>query len=165
MRILSMPYGRAGHFAALGSLGLLCAAFGFQYLGGLAPCALCLWQRWPHALAFVVFMLDPRFRRFVTPLIGGLSALASAGLGVFHAGVEQGFWKGLQTCSGNTDISTMTAEEALMSIIASPVAKCDEIAWSLLGLSMASWNALVSAFLVGLWFWQARQTRHRLRSS
>ena len=43
--------------AGLGCLGLLAGALLFQYLGGLQPCPLCIWQRWPHAVAVALAAL------------------------------------------------------------------------------------------------------------
>jgi disulfide bond formation protein DsbB len=36
-------------------------------------------------------------------------------------------------------------------ILAAPVVRCDEVAWEMLGLSMASWNALASFALAAVW--------------
>ena len=90
--------------ALLVPLGLLGGALGSQYLGGLHPCEMCYWQRWPHAAAIVLagaaFLLpaaSPRAR-----MLTGLAALAiaiSGAIGVFHAGVELGWWEGLTRCT------------------------------------------------------------------
>ena len=42
--------------AAAGSLLILIGAFIFQ-AAGYAPCAMCLWQRWPHAIAIAIGVL------------------------------------------------------------------------------------------------------------
>lgn len=137
--------------AAAGSAALLLAALGFQYLGGLAPCVLCIWQRWPHLLAVLAGLLSLRMKRAWVMGIGALSAATSAGIGIFHTGVEMKLWQGLASCSGALDVTQLSAEDALEAIMAAEVVKCDEIAWSLMGLSMASWNALLSAGLAVLW--------------
>jgi disulfide bond formation protein DsbB len=139
--------------AAAGSAGLLTAAFLFQHVAGLAPCELCVWQRWPHAVAFGLglLMLAPPLRRF-RPMraLGVLAMLTAAGLGLYHTGVERGWWAGPGECSGGQsgDLST----DALMdSILSAPVVRCDEVAWSLWGLSMASWQGLAALALAALW--------------
>lgn len=142
-----------GLLAAGASAALLAAALGFQYLGGLAPCQLCLWQRWPHAgaaLLGVALLILPGAR---VPLaaLGTLTMVAGAGLGGYHAGVEWGFWAGPSACAGGAGVAGQSAEALLAQIMAAPVVRCDEVAWSLLGLSMAGWNALASAGLAGLW--------------
>lgn len=134
--------------AAGGSLALLLGAFGFQYLGGLAPCAMCLWQRWPHAVAVVAGGLG-----LVSPLAAWLGlggALTAAGLGGYHTGVERGWWEGPATCSSG-DIGGLSPDELLAQIMAAPLVRCDEVAWEMLGLSMASWNMVISLGLAGLW--------------
>jgi len=141
--------------AAGGSAALLLAAFAFQYLGGLAPCALCIWQRWPHAAAVAIGALALTTGRFALAWLGALAALATAGIGLYHSGVERGWWTGPQACSGG-DIGALTPEELLARIMAAPVVRCDEVPWALAGLSMASWNAIASFALALLWLQAAR---------
>ncbi|WP_170638759.1 disulfide bond formation protein B [Ruegeria profundi] len=144
--------------AAGGSAALLLGAWGFQHIGGLAPCKMCIWQRYPHvaavvigALALVLPKLNP------LPLIGALAAMITAGIGFFHAGVEQGWWEGPSTCTSG-DIGGLSAEELMNQIMAAPLVRCDEIPWEMFGLSMAGWNAAISAVLVLLWLaaWRAK---------
>jgi disulfide bond formation protein DsbB len=142
--------------ATLGSLGLLAAAWAFQHLGGLAPCSLCLWQRWPHAVAVLMGTLALMLPGVVWPLLGALAVGASAVLGAYHTGVERGWWQGPTTCSGG-DIGQLSPEELLAQIMAAPLVRCDEVAWQLLGLSMASWNVLASLALALVWLAAARR--------
>ncbi|MEX0338382.1 MAG: disulfide bond formation protein B [Arenibacterium sp.] len=143
-------------FASGGSFCLLAGAFAFQHLGGLAPCALCIWQRWPHAAAIaigVVALLSVPHGALL--FLGALAALASAGIGLFHTGVERGWWEGPSTCSSGS-ISDLSAQELLDQIMQAPLVRCDEVAWQMLGLSMASWNMVVSLGLALIWLWAAR---------
>ena len=137
--------------AAGGSALLLLAALAFQYLGGMAPCELCIWQRWPHAGAVVVGAVALALPAAFLLLAGALGALASTGIGVYHTGVERGWWPGPEACGGVGDITGLSAEALLEQILATPVVRCDEVAWEMLGLSMASWNALASLGLAGVW--------------
>jgi disulfide bond formation protein DsbB len=143
--------------ATLGSATLLGGAFAFQYIGGLAPCALCLWQRWPHAAAILIgaVALATGWRGLLW--LGALSALATAGIGVFHVGVEQLWWEGLATCTAGS-ISGISTADLLnpAADVAAPV-RCDEIPWSLLGISMAGWNVIVSLGLAAVWVMAARR--------
>lgn len=144
--------------AAGGSAALLLGAVAFQYLGGLAPCELCLWQRWPHLAALVIAlpaMVSPG--RFL-PALGAIAALTTAGLGVYHTGVEQKWWLGPGTCSGGVS-AEISAQDLLQQILDAPLVRCDEVAWSMAGLSMASWNALLSFGLAALWIAAAMQRR------
>lgn len=140
--------------AAGGSLALLLGAFVFQALG-FAPCKMCLWQRWPHAAAIgvgaLVLALGPLA---LLGLAGALSALVTGGLGVFHTGVEKGWWEGPASCSGGSDTLEGLSGSDLLSMDAPVnVVMCDEVAWAdpVIGLSMATWNALISFGLAALW--------------
>lgn len=144
--------------ALIGPAAVLGAALLSQYVGGLNPCEMCIWQRWPHgiaiALALAALVLPPRLAGAALAL-GAAALLVGAGIGVFHAGVEQGWWEGPTTCSGG-DISQLSTEQLIQQIQSAPLVRCDEIAWSFLGLSMAAWNAVISAGLSALTFVAAR---------
>lgn len=144
------PLQRAGCGAAFGSAALLAAAFAFQHLGGYAPCPLCILQRWPHAIAVLLGLALLIWPRREIALLGALTMLAGAGIAAYHAGVEQGWWLGPTTCVA-PDVGGLTPEQLLQQILEAPVVRCDEIAWSFLGLSMAAWNGLASAALALLW--------------
>ena len=144
--------------ATLGSAALLGGAFAFQYIGGLAPCQLCLWQRWPHAAAILIGIIALTTGWRGLAWLGALAALATAGIGVFHVGVEQQWWEGLATCTAGS-ISGISASDLLNPTVdIAPVVRCDEIAWQMLGISMAGWNALVSLALAVVWVKAARTT-------
>lgn len=137
--------------AAAGSAALLLGALAFQYVGGLAPCALCIWQRWPHLVAVVIGLLLLLTGWRGLALAGALAAAASAAIGVFHVGVEQAWWEGLQSCTGNSIAGLSTADLLNPAVDVAPVARCTDIAWSMFGISMAGWNALLSAGLALVW--------------
>lgn len=139
-------------FAAFGSFVLLAGAFVFQALG-YAPCKMCLWQRWPHGAAIgigaLVFLFGPWL---LLGVAGALAALTTSGIGVYHTGVERGWWEGPSSCSGAGNALDGLAGSDLLSLGTSEViVMCDEVAWSFAGLSMASWNALISLILAGIW--------------
>ncbi len=144
--------------AMLGSAALLAGAFAFQHLGGLAPCKMCIWQRWPHAAAVVIGGVALLLPGRIWPFLGALAAATTAGIGVFHAGVEQKWWEGPTTCTSGP-IAGVAPEDLLNQILAAPLVRCDEIAWQMLGISMAGWNAILSALLVGLWLMAAIRRR------
>lgn len=135
---------------------LLAGAFGSQYIGGLAPCEMCYWQRWAHmaaiAFALVSFAgatrLPDRGRSFVW--LAGLAIFVSGAIGAFHAGVEAGVLEGFTQCA---TVASGSGGDLLAEIMAAPLVRCDEVQWELLGISMAGWNAILSvaAALVILW--------------
>jgi disulfide bond formation protein DsbB len=141
--------------AATGSLILLVGAYGFQHLGGMAPCKLCLWQRYPHFAAIFIGVLALMLHGRTLPLLGMLAALSSAAIGVYHTGVERGFWEGPTTCTSGP-VGGLSASELMDQIMNAPLVRCDDIAWQMAGLSMASWNAIASLTLALLWMAAAR---------
>ena len=133
--------------ALLLPLALLGGALGSQYLGGLVPCEMCYWQRWPHAAAIVLaglaFTADAQSPRSRLLTLAAAAAIAVSGaIGVYHAGVELKIFEGITTCT-TTAAGTSNAEllEKLMRV---PLIRCDQVQWSLLGISMAGWNAIIS---------------------
>jgi disulfide bond formation protein DsbB len=128
--------------ALLVPAALLGGALGSQYIGGLYPCEMCYWQRWPHgaaillALGAIVSPIGaPRTRPLV--LLAALAIAISGAIGVFHAGVELGYWEGITRC-------TATGATSLEDILKVPLVRCDQVQWSLFGISMAGWNAIFS---------------------
>ena len=147
---------KARVLALLVPVALLAGALGSQYIGGLHPCEMCHWQRWPHyaaaALAIGSFALrgqPDRGRSLVW--LAGLAILASGLIGVYHAGVELGVFQGVTACTAS--ITGGSSADMLANIMATPLIRCDQVQWSFLGISMAGWNALISisSALVILW--------------
>ncbi|WP_406650198.1 disulfide bond formation protein B [Aliisedimentitalea scapharcae] len=144
--------------AALGSAGLLLGALGFQYLGDMAPCKMCYWQRYPHAAAVGIGGLALLFGGALLPWLGALAALTTAGIGVYHTGVERGFWEGPTTCTSGP-VTDLTPQQLMEQIMTAPLARCDEVPWEMFTLSMASWNAIASFGLAAVWIAVANHAR------
>jgi len=146
--------------AGAGSVAILAGALGFQYLGGIDPCELCLWQRWPHALAILTALAALALGGRMMPFAGTLLMLGSVGLGLFHTGVERHWWPGPASCTGDIgSMANLTAEQLLNPALVKPVVLCDVVVWQFLGLSMASYNALASLALAVLWGWSFARSR------
>ena len=127
---------------------LLGGAFLFQYVGGLAPCNLCVWQRWPHLAVIVAAFMGlrgvmPRGMLWLTFIAGCISVA----LGGYHAGVEYGLWAGPSGCSANL-LADGNIKALTQQLLITPLVRCDEVPWSLFGLSMAGWNALISLDII-----------------
>lgn len=139
---LRSPAALARLLALVVPVGLLGGAMFSQYVGGLNPCEMCYWQRWPHAAAIVLATLaftapaDSGRAKCLTVLAATAVAVSGA-IGVFHFGVEQKWWEGLTTCTASGPMS-------LDDILSAPVIRCDQVQWDFLGLSMAGWNAVIS---------------------
>lgn len=149
---MQMTHRHLAMLAGAGSALLLIAALSFQALG-YAPCELCLLQRWPHVVAALVGLAIAVFgwRRSLAAL-GLIAALTAFGLACYHAGVEMKLWAGPQHCSGGVSgLASMSTQDLVNALQNAPVVRCDQIAWSLMGISMAGWNAICSAALAGIW--------------
>ena len=128
--------------ALLLPLGLLGGALGSQYIGGLHPCEMCYWQRWPHGAAIVLAALAftgsaTSKRSIALTLLAALAIAISGAIGVYHAGVEAGIFEGFTTCTATRGLTL----DELMNV---PLVRCDQVQWSLFGISMAGWNAILS---------------------
>lgn len=135
--------------AAAGSLGLVLIA---QYGFGFKPCVLCLWQRIPYLIILVVATIGilPHMRQWAGAvlLLCGLLLLVESGIAMFHVGVEQHWWLGTTGCSiQNTEAPPGDAKSLREELLSTPVAHCDQITWTFLGLSMATWNVAFALIL------------------
>ena len=121
---------------------LLAGAYISQYGFGLAPCEMCWWQRYPHfaavGLALVSTFAGPK-RLWVA--LAGVAILVSGLIGVFHAGVEYGWWEGITACTSMVGDAGGDPLEAIMN---APLIRCDVPAWTLFGISLAGFNAIIS---------------------
>jgi len=133
--------------ALLLPVALLGGALGSQYFGGLQPCEMCMWQRWPHAAAIVLALLaftapagSPRSRTLV--LLAAFAIAVSGAIGVYHAGVEAKVFEGFTQCTALAKGGTNA--ELLQQIMHAPLVRCDEVQFRFLGISMAGWNAILS---------------------
>ncbi len=124
---------------------LLAGAFGSQYIGGLAPCEMCYWQRWPHEAAVVIALFAFTGRSELTNrvllLLAATAIAVSGAIGVFHAGVEYGWWEGLTQCS---TLPGSGGGDIIADIMKTPLVRCDVPQWTLFGISMAGYNAIIS---------------------
>ena len=112
-----------------------------QYVFGLHPCEMCMWQRWPHyaaiVLAILAFLLGQKPAARVLVALAAVLVIASGVIGIFHAGVEYGWWEGLTRCAS---AGPMTLDD----IMNAPLIRCDVAPWTLFGVSLAGFNALFS---------------------
>ena len=143
---------------------MLGAAHAFERFGNMFPCELCLRQRdvyWAAvAMAItglVLWRMKPQ-RRFLVALnvLLGMVFLTGTIVAAYHAAVEWGFFETGCAAGGPVDISKISMEDLDKPMA---VGNCGEVPWSMLGISMAGWNALISAGLAGLSFYAARGTQ------
>ena len=145
--------------AGLGSLGLFLGALYFQYVEGLLPCVMCLWQRWPHRAAIALAAVGVAIPSALIAWLGAASALVGAGLALLHTGVEREWWEGPQVCGASAaqDVGSLSVEELFDTTSGPQLVLCNEVAWEFLGLSMASWNGIACLVLLAIWVTAARR--------
>jgi disulfide bond formation protein DsbB len=132
--------------ALLLPLALMAGALGSQVFGGLIPCEMCHWQRWPHYAAIIVaamaFIVRHRPTQMLFILFAGVLIALSGAIGVFHAGVEYHWWPGITPCT--TSLHSGNPMDMLSEALKKPLIRCDSAQWSLFGISLAGFNAIFS---------------------
>jgi disulfide bond formation protein DsbB len=141
-RALEPP--RACLLLAFAAAAILLGALALQYLGGLPPCQMCIWQRWPYVALLVLGLVGwCRYPRaalgIAVPVL-----LVGAGLGAYHVGIEQGWWALPAGCVAGSDAESV---EDLRRLLAEAPPACDQVSFTLLGLSLAGWNVVASLLL------------------
>ncbi len=146
-------------------LSALAAAFTAEYAFGLRPCVLCIYQRVPYAVALGLGLLGlvalrPAVLQPLLVLAAGLAFLAGAGIAGFHVGVEQHWWAGTPSCTTPGFDANLSLEDLQRQLDeAASFVACDEVPWSLFGISMAGYNLLASLILAAVFLLTAAKLR------
>ena len=138
----------------------IAGAWFFQLVLEILPCQLCLEQRYAYYAIIPLSALvalgsargTPRAVLLAGLAIIALAALANAGLGTYHSGVEWGFWKGPTECTGPIG-NLGSAGNLLERLDSVKVVRCDEVQWRFLGLSLAGYNVLISLLMTAIAGW------------
>lgn len=124
-----------------------------EHVLGVLPCILCLYQRIPYAVAGALAAfallpgLSPALRRGLVVLCG-LAFLVNMGIAVYHVGVEQHWWAGTAQCTAPAGGAPQTLAELQAALESPPqLARCDEVGWSLFGISLPGYNIVLSLIL------------------
>lgn len=125
-------------FSVLSLAMALTAQYGFA----MHPCVLCVYQRFPFAIVILLGLAGVLRPRMAKPMLAlsGLAFFVNGVIASYHSGVERKWWAGLSGCS--TPDMSGSIEDLLARIESTSVARCDEIPWSLFGLSMANYNVI-----------------------
>lgn len=156
-RKAALPYALLLTVAMAATVG---SALGFEHIGGYIPCALCLLQRLPYYYGIPVALLATLSAAFGGPtwltrgllLIAGIMMVVGAGMGVYHAGAEWGFWEGPATCATTAQGVTQNAGDLLGELDSKKPPSCTEASLRVLGLSFAGWNVIASLILAAVAF-------------
>jgi disulfide bond formation protein DsbB len=140
-------------FVLIASALVLGAALLSQYWGGLAPCELCILQRWPWTAAITIsliaLLVGSRPALAWVALVLALVFAAGAVFAAYHVAVEQHWVAGPSACSAAAGGAT-TIEEMRRQILGTAPVRCDEVPWSLFGMSLAGWNLLASLVMAAI---------------
>ena len=127
---------------------MLIIAYSAQHVFGLEPCVLCLYQRVPYVATAMLATLgvglagEGRISGVVVGLCG-VVFLTGAWLAFYHVGVEQHWWGSIAACGGGTS-TELTLEQLKAGLATKPPKPCDQVDWTLFGVSLAGYNALAS---------------------
>lgn len=139
------------------SILMLGGVFFFEFVKGLPPCQLCLWQRIPYyavaGISFIALMLFTPKIYYGAAVLSGALFMVSAGLGAYHFGIELGLWAGFSECSGGLPLA-QTPQELLNQLATAKPIDCAQPQWSLLGISLAGYNMLFSLGFGSFIFWR-----------
>ncbi len=135
----------------VGSIAAVAIALMSQYVGGLAPCELCLLERWPYYIGIPVAALALAARRQRTVAAAAIAVvalifLASTGLGFYHVGVERQWFQGPTACTSPTT-GVQTLDQLRAQLMNQKVVRCDVPQWSFFGVTLAGLNFLASLVL------------------
>jgi disulfide bond formation protein DsbB len=154
---------RAAGLILLIAAATIAGAWIFQAFG-IAPCELCLSERIPYyvgvpvaALTLIFALRESKALMLVGFILLFLIFAFSAGFGIYHAGVEWHFWEGPTACTGSTMTKATSMQDFMNQLRTVKVVRCDAVAIRILGLSLAGWNAVISAALAVIAIWGARK--------
>ncbi len=142
------------------SLGALGAALFAQYVGDIQPCILCVYQRYAYLAALAAGIIglavggNPVARRLAIAL-AALAFLAGAGLAFFHVGVEQLWWRGTAECHAPAFDPNASIADLRKQLLQTDFVACDQIPWSLFGISIAGYNMFASLVFAAACAWAA----------
>jgi disulfide bond formation protein DsbB len=133
---------------AFAAAAALVGALAMQHLGGLEPCQLCIYERYPYLVAVVAAVLGAWLGRPRLALgVVALALAANVGLAAYHVGVEQGWFALPESCAAVGEAATV---EDLKAQLLNAPARCDQVPLTVLGLSLAAWNGVYAAGLLAL---------------
>jgi len=153
--------------ALLFMVGAIATVWGFELIGGVLPCPLCLEQRVPYygaiPLTLLALLLAPRSGALARVLLVIAAAVMvyGAGLGAYHAGAEWAFWPGPNTCGGDTGDTVSDAASLLEAIETTQLITCTQETGRVLGLSFAGWNVVAASITALLLLFSATRPAHR----
>ena len=130
------------------SIFVLISAYFVEYILGYKPCNLCLIERLPYFFSIIIILLCLTINKFYKIVFILLTITFAVGtiLSFYHFGIEQGFFKESLVCATNNEINTLSKED-LIKELQKKVVSCKDVQFTLLGLSLAIINTIISFIL------------------
>ena len=133
------------YLVTLFSFVALASALIAEFYFNLAPCEMCLKQREPYYIIILgfTFIAILRWQERIWFYLG-VQLISIYGLfySVWHVGIENQLLSGPAGCSSELNM-TNNASNLKEQILSKPVINCEDIAWSIFGLSAATINSLL----------------------
>ena len=127
---------------------IISGAYILEYFYNFPPCKLCIYQRIPYFLIITVclFSFFAKYKNihFYTVFFLLFSSFLIA---LFHSLVERGLVEFTSGCTSSVD-SFENIDDLRDHLDSVPITKCDEILFSVMGLSLANINVIISFVLV-----------------
>ncbi|MBB3172673.1 disulfide bond formation protein DsbB [Endobacter medicaginis] len=123
-----------------------------QHIAGMAPCPLCLWERWPYRIGLLlglILVVSPRALARWVMVAFIVVMLCGAGLAAVHIGVEQKWWASpLPSCHAASLHGS--ASDMLSQMPAHPAVPCDEPSYPIpaVPVSFATFDLICTLLLV-----------------
>ena len=168
MRLDATPATMASLAIMLIAAATLSGAWFFQLVLEILPCPMCLEQRYAYyfAVPFAALVAvaaakgAPRGVVLAGLAILALAALSNVVFGSYHAGVEWKLWPGPTDCAGS-GFNPGKAGSLFDNLDKVKVIRCDEVQFRFLGISLAGYNALISALMAAIAAWGMARTAKR----
>ena len=133
----------------ISSIAILSALIA-EYVFDILPCKMCLYQRYPYYFIIFISLIYIVSKKIPLELYYWMNTLSFA-IGLFfsawHVGIEQKILPGLSGCSSTINLA-QSLTELKEQILNQNIITCDEITWTILGLSAATINSILLIFLL-----------------
>lgn len=156
-------------FLFLASALALISAYISQYYFDYQPCILCLYQRKPFFIIIAIVLFSLAFfkskkSKKIAVILCALALLINSVIAIYHVGVEQKIYKGLNSCHAENLNEIEDLENLKLALESAKTVRCDEPQLFFLGLTMAAWNIIFCLFLFLVILFNRRLIRAQVAS-
>ena len=129
------------------SIFTLLSAIYIEYILGVKPCILCLYQRVPYIIAiFFCFFGYYNLKNKLWIYLLVITFLISAILSGYHVGIENNVFNEFSGCTSNN--SNIVNKDELLKVLKETQPNCKDVTFKLLGFSLATINLFLSIIII-----------------